>query len=266
MEDYRNQLEMQLDQLNYMIALVEKSLKRQRKYKKEKICVSVRKKGFQYYKVNDKAKRVYIKKENLSIVGREFQREYDEEVYRIMTKIRSRLERFLKLYDYGEVENVYKRLPNARKDFVRPIISTIEDYIEEWYEVHRGNQNTYPNTKGYLTERGEYVRSKSEKIIADIFNKYDIPYCYEPSFEMENGRYCYPDFAVLDKKRRKTVYWEHFGLITDGEYATGALLKMNEYERSGLVIGDDILYSMESDTMPLNVKMLEKKIVKYLVQ
>lgn len=68
----------------------------------------------------------------------------------------------------------------------------------------------------------------------------------------------------MNTKTRKTIYWEHFGLISDGDYAKGVLNKLSFYEKAGLVIGKDVIFSMESKQMPLDVQQVKKKIREYL--
>ena len=95
--------------------------------------------------------------------------------------------------------------------------------------------------------RGDYVGSKSEAIIADRLFANDIPYHYEVAFTPEGeadtsrpvfdmyGRLMgyeglgtdpydrdtlHPDFYVLNKRTRKTYYWEHLGRLTTPEKAS----------------------------------------------
>ena len=42
-------------------------------------------------------------------------------------------------------------------------------------------------------------------------------------------------------------------------------MKLKLYEDSGFNVGEDIIYSMESEEYPLNVKQLEHKIKKYFL-
>ena len=44
-----------------------------------------------------------------------------------------------------------------------------------------------------LTEKGESVKSKSEKIIADKLNMMNIPYCYEVPLYLKGYGYVKPD-------------------------------------------------------------------------
>ncbi|MCR5687199.1 MAG: hypothetical protein K6G58_04195 [Lachnospiraceae bacterium] len=169
------------------------------------------------------------------------------------------------IYDPTAIYGVYDKLCDARKALVTPVIPTDEEYVREWMESHAGSRNDYPASATYLTERGEQVRSKSEKILADLFGKNGIPYCYEPELILSDGRNFYPDFALLNLRTRKTVYWEHFGLVSDGEYALKSFWKLYKYEADGFEVGKDILFSVESENMPLNQRELEKKIKRFLM-
>ena len=159
------------------------------------------------------------------------QRSYDESVHQKLLTVKYQIERFLKLYDPDSITKAYSDLADARKQLVNPLIMTDEQYVKEWYSNHPGCQNTFPIKDGYLTSRNEEVRSKSEKIIADLFDKYNIPYRYEPRLEMPDGSVVYPDFAVLNVSRRKTMYWEHFGMMDNPEYSAQFVNKINLYKR-----------------------------------
>ena len=137
------------------------------------------------------------------------------------------------------------------------IRETDESFIVRWYEEHQGGQNTYPIEGNIFTARGEHVRSKSEKILADLFEKYDIPYVYEPMLKLKNGHVVSPDFALLNIRQRKTIYWEHLGLIDQEEYAVKNLLKLQSYEDSGIVLGENLFISMESTKQGMNTKIVE---------
>jgi len=225
----------------------------------------VRKGRYQYYLKEEGGRRKYIRAADIEVARSLAQRDYDQAISKILQSFKRRLKQFVKLYDIDLIENEYSKLPEARRRLVRPVIIGEEEYVEEWYKKNKGGLNTYHEQGQYMTDKGEYVRSKSEKIIADLFYKYNVPYVYETRYELEGGIYVYPDFITLNIKERRTVYWEHFGLISDGDYAKKTLYKLNQYELSGLIIGEDLLFSMESETSPLNVKEIENKIKKYLL-
>ncbi|MBR4668108.1 MAG: hypothetical protein IKO76_05050 [Butyrivibrio sp.] len=263
-ENLRLQLEEQRNQLNEYIKQVEKRLKRSANIEKCAVCTATRKNGFQYYLMEGN-KRTYVKTKDLDAVRKIVQKSYDESVYKKLLTMRYQIERFLKLYDSDAISGIYRDLGDAKKPLVNPLIPTDEQYLQEWYETHPACQNLFPMQGSYLTSRGEEVRSKSEKIIADLFDKYNVPYQYEPEIKLSDGHILYPDFVLLNMRQRKTIYWEHFGLISDEEYAKKTCLKMNLYEENGFIIGENMLFSMESDDIPLNIKQIESKIKKHLL-
>ena len=64
-----------------------------------------------------------------------------------------------------------------------------------------------------MTEKGERVRSKSEKILADYFYRNNILYQYEKPLYLKGYGTIYTDFTFLSKKTRKEIYWEHEGIV-----------------------------------------------------
>lgn len=103
-----------------------------------------------------------------------------------------------------------------------------------WYKkqediIAKASKNVYIVKAGesieILTEKGESVKSKSEKIIADKLNMMNVPYCYEGPLYMKGYGHVKPDFKVVNVATRKEYYWEHFGLMSDEEYAKKAIKK-----------------------------------------
>ncbi|MCR5474252.1 MAG: hypothetical protein K6F28_03505 [Lachnospiraceae bacterium] len=226
---------------------------------------SKRKNGYQYYLQRADGKLEYIKVKDIDRVKRIVQRDYYNSLLENLLTVRNRVERFTEIYDIESITRAYDNLSQARKALVNPIIPSDENYIMEWREHNKGGCNPYPEEGKYQTQRGELVRSKSEKILADLFEKFGIPYVYEPQITAVNGKNLYPDFALLNVRTRRTVYWEHFGLISDGEYAQNALTKINLYEQMGIEVGKNLIITMESERMLLDIKRIEKKIREYLL-
>ena len=67
--------------------------------------------------------------------------------------------------------------------------------------------NPYPKTEELVTNNGEIVRSKSEKIIADLLFMLGIPYVYECPLDTPGGT-IYPDFTILDISTRDALGWD----------------------------------------------------------
>ncbi|MBR5953238.1 MAG: hypothetical protein IKZ85_08190 [Pseudobutyrivibrio sp.] len=75
----------------------------------------------------------------------------------------------------------------------------------------------------------------------------------------------YPDFVALNIRTRKTIYWEHLGIVADIEYATKNFKKIQGYEKNGYLLGRDLIITMESAEAPIDVKLVEKKIKEFLL-
>ncbi len=221
--------------------------------------------GYQYYFANSDGKLEYVRKRDIDKVQSIFQLDYYHALRKELETVRRRIGRFLKIYDIDAIKNAYENLSGPRKALVTPLVLPDEDFVKYWRENHPGGLNSFPEEGQYRTNRGELVRSKSEKILADTFDNMGIPYSYEPELRMRDGTILYPDFALLNVRTRKTFYWEHFGLISDGEYARNSLIKLNRYETNGLYAGTVVLFSMESVKYPLNTEQIETKIRDYLL-
>lgn len=264
-QDYSKELRQQIKWLDQLITATRKYLNAIKISDDRPVRSSKRKNGYQYYLQKTDGKLEYVKEKDIDKVKRIVQRDYYNALLDNLLTMRYRIEKFTKIYDIGSIARVYDNLSEARKALVTPLIPSDEAYITEWRVLHVGGTNTFPEEGKYLTARGELVRSKSEKILADMFEKFDIPYVYESQIVLPNGKCLYPDFALLNMRTRKTIYWEHFGLITDGDYARHALLKINQFDKMGIEVGKELVISMESNEIPLDIKQIEKKIKEYLL-
>ena len=258
--DVCRKLQAELNECCNMIEKAEKRISRNSEYRGIKVFCHKRKNGYQYYLQNPDNKRKYIRKSEYETVQKVLQLGYDEEVLKALRDKKLVLERFLAKYKPFSLETLYTGLSDGRKAMIQTIYPTDTEFINDWYKGFEADDNPYPKETSYRTDRGENVRSKSEKIIADILYKYGIPYVYEPKLKLNNGKYLFPDFALLDLKARKTIYWEHFGLASDGEYASKAMTKLGLYENEGIFVGRDLFFSVESSETPLNIKVIERKV------
>lgn len=110
----------------------------------------------------------------------------------------------------------------------------------------------------FVTEKGERVRSKSEKIIADKLYMMGIPYRYEYPLVLNNGVIVYPDFTILRMPRRQEVYLEHFGMMDDMNYVDTTLFKINSYEKNDIYLGVNLFITYETSRQPFNTKKLNE--------
>ncbi len=265
METYKKELEKQLALLNKLVKLSDNNLKRYCDIPDECILTSSRGNVHQYYRRDlESGKRKYLRKNKLNEIRPIIQKEYERKLNNELHSQLSRVKSFLKNYDISMITDVYSKTCDAKRSLITPIIMPDEEYIEKWFHDNPSGQNTYPVKVTFETMNGENVKSKSEKIIADMLLKEGIPYVYEPRLSLDGGIYKYPDFATLNIGTRKTIYWEHFGRLSDEGYCLSNFNKLMIYERNGIVLGDNLIITMESEDMPLEIRSVKENIKSYL--
>ncbi len=249
-------------------AIVDILRKRERMFKEIPqglLRVAKEKNQFQYYFKREGSDRYdYVPVSQRDKVKGLAQREFEKKLLKKLENNKKTVERFIRDYRHNLVNDEYEKLPEGRKKIIDPVIKTDAMFIKEWYRKHPGGMNPFPEKGRYTTDRGEEVRSKSEKIIADLFNKEGIPYQYEAVIMLQRNVAVYPDFLLLNIRERKTFIWEHLGLVDDKEYATKNLKKIYEYERSGYHLGTNLIISVESEEYPLDLNSIKAKIEMYL--
>ena len=266
MQDYKEQLKEQLKQLKELRRKLNRHIKKFGDVPQGKVKVLAPRGHSQYYlKKPGEKSYSYVKVEELEDVKKIIQYDYYKAMQKRLEEQYKALESFLRRYDIEKLDRLYTDLTDGRRKYIEPIIKPDEEYIEYWYKQFGGKENGFREDLIFKTERGEMVRSKSEKIIADMLLNRGIPYVYEPCIRLDNGREVFPDFAALNVRKRKTVLWEHLGRLGDEYYARKNSLKILDYEREGCIEGDTLITTKESDKKPLDVEQVEKKIRLFLM-
>ena len=265
LRNYKEELEEQLKEMDELIKANTKNLTKLKNLPDYGVKASTVRGCHQYYLVDkESGKRKYAGKEKYKLIKKLIQKEYAVSVDKKLFDLRKKLSKFISSYDINEIEALYEKLPNSRKSMLVPIIEPTAVFVQKWTAENPGKQNTFPQEGQYHTNRGEMVRSKSEKIIADALAKYKVPYQYEPLLELGYNT-VYPDFVALNLRTRKTIYWEHLGMTSDAEYAIKNFKKIQTYEKYGYLQGRDLITTMESSEEPIDVKLVEKKIIEFLL-
>ncbi len=260
MINYKKCLEQQQKELMKLEKIAAENLKAYKGLEKGNIRVSTCNGCAQYrFRKEGEEKEVYLPAYEKEKIRMLIQRDYDEKIYKELINMRKRLEKFNNSYDVGKIDEMYEKLCDGRKKLINPIKPTEEMQINNWYKSFNWDANSYEKKYEFQTMRGELVRSKSEKIIADFFHSNGIPYVYEPEYKLKCGKSLYPDFATLNVKNNRTIYWEHLGKADDGAYAVRNLLKLMDYEENGLTIGENLIISIETHDRPLDVRAVRKK-------
>lgn len=172
------------------------------------------------------------------------------------------------IYESDSLENTYESLCQGRKDLVTPMFPSANRIIDSWKNIKYVPGTFEAGMPVYLTLRGERVRSKSEKMIADELYTQNIFYLYEYPLKLKiNGKDVVfrPDFIVFNKRTGQKYIIEHFGRMGDDDYYNNSLRKLDIFEQNNLLIGRDILIFHESQKVPLNIQVVRQYIQEFLV-
>ena len=227
-----------------------------------------------YYKSDDESSRKvdkrncngkYMKKSEAKLAKEIAQRDYDTCVVKNAEERIKVIDTFLKKYEKTSLEEIYQKTSQYRRELICADVISDDEYIKKWQAVKYEGKSFVDDFQEIITERGERVRSKSEKIIADKLYTLGIPYRYEYPLTLEGNIKVYPDFTILRMPTREEVYLEHFGMMDDNNYVDNVMYKLNTYERNGIYFGVNLFMTYETSKKPLNTMTLDKLIKKLFV-
>lgn len=199
----------------------------------------------------------YLKKAEAELAREIAQRDYDRQVVKRADARIKIMEQFLKVYSKTDLKQLYQETNPFRRNLISAEIISDEEYVKRWQAVGYNGKEFADEENEIITERGERVRSKSEKIIADKLNALGIVYRYEYPLMLAGGVRMYPDFTILKMPERKEVYLEHFGMMDDADYMENVVYKLNTYEKNKIYLGDTLFLTHETSRNPLNTRALD---------
>ena len=222
----------------------------------------------QYYccRPGGKKNGVYIPKAEKEWIQKLAQKAYDEKVVRLVRRRLPPIRKLAELYQEDPIETLFLSQCKERQRWIRAAEPTWEQRVAEWKTEAYIGKGFQANTPFFVTEQGEQVRSKSEKILADYFFKRGIAYKYERPLQLKGLGTIYPDYTLLSEKTRQEIYWEHFGRMGDPVYAQKTVWKIQAYEENGIFPGETILFTFETDKSVLDMRLVEALTDKYLAR
>ena len=226
---------------------------------------SCRKSVQYYYCMPGKGKNgVYIPKEQMKLIRGLAQKSYDEKIVRAAGRRLAQIRKLARDYEEEEIENLYLKEHRERQRLIDPVEPIWEQEFKAWKEEAYTRKEFQEGTPIILTEKGERVRSKSEKILADYFFRNEIPYQYEKPLHLKGFGMIHPDFTFFSRRLRKEIYWEHDGRMDDPVYAQNAIRKIYAYEENGIYPGERLILTFETEKLVLDIRMVRRLAGKYL--
>lgn len=205
----------------------------------------------------------YIKKDNIELAVQLAQKEYDSKILAAAEKELRFLDGLKRLYDGKSINHVDGKLVKEKMCLVNPVEKNDDEFIKEWQEQEYNHYNAFSENLKYINSKGIHMRSKSEVIISNILDEYEIPYIYEKPLKLSRNSVVVPDFTLLDMRNRQEVYLEHLGLMDNMDYIERNISKIRSYEDAGIYIGQRLLITYEAKDMQLNVNKIRKMIESY---
>ena len=199
----------------------------------------------------------YLRKKEVLLAKSIAQRDYDMLVVNNAKERVSAIEKFLNIYERTNLKQLYKDTIPGRRRMIEADILPDEEYAKQWQEITYAGKVFADDEIEIITERGERVRSKSEKIIADKLYSLGIPYRYEYPLELAGNVRIYPDFTILKLPEKDEVYLEHFGMMDDADYVDNVMYKLNTYEKNKIYLGVNLFITHETGKNPLNTRALD---------
>ena len=228
--------------------------------------LSSRRKAMQFYRRLPEAgkRESYVPKAQEELLRKLAQKAYDEKIVKAAEKSLCRVRMLINEYETDQIEQVYLKLHPERKKLIEPVEKTWDERLEAWLSEEYQGKPFQEGTVMIRTEKGERVRSKSEKILADYFYRSGIPYNYERPLYLKGFGVVHPDFTILSRRSGQEIFWEHNGRMDDPVYAQNAVRKIQAYIENDIYPGENLVLTFETEKTVLDDRMVKGIVESFL--
>ena len=123
--------------------------------------------------------------------------------------------------------------------------------IENWKNTpYADNSSYHPEQLNVQVQGDFYVRSKSERLIAEQLIIANLAFHYEERLGEGKGSII-SDFTIMHPGNLYLYFWEHYGLFDQPAYMKEAISKIENYASRGIYLGDRLIITTETSTHPL---------------
>lgn len=230
---------------------IERAEAQREKYPPGRLLCARDRKYFKWY-ISTEGKIAYLNRDQRKIARQLAMKRYIEEQLKAMRQELKLNEYYLKHHD-EKTENAPGLLYCAPgyHELLEDQIHPLSEKLKKWAEAEYVRNIKYPEKLIHKTLEGHMVRSKSEVIIANALFAEGIPYRYEDTLQLGNMVFN-PDFKVMRPKDGEIIYWEHFGMMDNKDYAHNAFNKMGIYADNGIIPSINLIATFETSEHPLD--------------
>ena len=263
MEHYKGLYGVMQERLRFLSALIEKTEASIKAAPDGTLKIRLRKNGISYYSVVNK-NEIYLSKNDAELIHSLAQKAYDKKILRAAKAELLALKKMNNYYGANiAAEGWYEKISPTRQSLVNPVALTDEQFITKWKKEHPPRSSGRPATV-YATIKGDLVRSRAEILIADRLFTKNIIYQYETPLLLDGNEY-HPDFCILNLRKRKTLYWEHLGMMDELDYLENNIYKLNKYAQNNIIIGRDLIITFETAAQPFNTAQIDQMIQAFCI-
>lgn len=130
-----------------------------------------------------------------------------------------------------------------------------------FFDSLKNDANTRHTKPGNCYFNGIYYRSAAEREIALTLTDMGIPFKYEPELSLVGINHTInPDFVIYIEEIDTCFIIEHLGIKNSSDYLRDNKIKHNNYSNAGLVSGEDVIFTNDTDGRPFDVRSLASAI------
>lgn len=213
---------------------------------------------------SDGHKKTYIKKKEKALAEKLAIKKYLSALLEDYEKEKSATDMYLRHYPKEKkIDEIYSA-SDYLQNLLSPYLSPLSKELDDWAKSPYIKSNKHPEHLTIKVGPSEFVRSKSEGMIAKMLKQYQIPYRYECQLILDDIE-LYPDFTIRHPKTGELFIWEHFGLLDKPKYVKKMLSKMHIYTSNNIFPGIHLITTYETSNKPLSFEMVEMHIQYYFM-
>lgn len=214
-------------------------------YPKGSLRVKKTGKTYQYfwYDGSNEKKERYLSQKQSPKIRDLAVKEYERNLQKALSEQLQLISDFLRFYRPDALKEVFDALHPAKKAFVVPF--ELERRQEETQTHRRSSAQDYP------TQRGDYVRSTSVAMIADMLYENEIPYRIDYEVSPDGQSTINADFEIINTDTQKSLFLMHFDKMDDVHHLIQAQSLKTYLEKHGLLENRDFIISTENERNPV---------------
>ena len=151
------------------------------------------------------------------------------------------------------------------RELIAPMFEKNSSVAVAWANQDYAISTYKPEEKIYRSSAGIMHRSKGEALIATALFHHGIAFRYECEFRLSNGKRLFPDFMIYNPKNGDIFIWEHLGMMDIDHYRHGNMQKLVSYADNGYLVNQNLIVTMESDTLHIDMVQIEAIISRYFL-